>query len=125
MGNEVTISLVPFPDQEFSGKVVSIDPAQVIVDGVVYYKVTIAFDNLTVQVKPGMTADVTIKVASRENVLTMPGSAITRQGGDKATVQVMDGNTSTEKEIQIGLQGSNDTVEVISGLSEGQTVLLK
>ena len=61
VGNSVKISLVPFPKQTFEGKVLSIDPAETIIDNVVYYEVTIEFPNQPNGIKSGMTADITIE----------------------------------------------------------------
>ena len=71
-----------------------------------------------------MTADVIIKTASRENVLVIPEEAIEKKDG-KVIVQVFIGKTPQEREIEIGLIGSDDMVEVISGLKEGEEVVIK
>ncbi len=44
IGDSVEISLIAFPDQKFSGKVISIDPAEKLINEVVYYKVKVGFD---------------------------------------------------------------------------------
>lgn len=128
VANPVDISLVAFPNQKFLGKIITIDPAQIIVDGVVYYKVDISFDTSTSSVldslKPGMTADITIKAAEKDNVLVIPGVAITDKNG-KTFVQVAkDNTTTTEREIQVGLKGNDNMVEVLSGLQAGEKVAI-
>lgn len=129
IGNPVDISLVAFPDQIFKGKVVAIDPAEKLTEGVVYYKVTID-PGLTDEggvsegVKPGMTADVSIKTASKENVLVIPAEAIEEKNGKKI-VQVLKNGKIEEREIEVGLQGSSDLVEVISGIGEAEKIILK
>jgi hypothetical protein len=42
----------------------------------------------------------------------------------KTTVQFLEGGQVKEKEIEVGLLGTNDLVEVISGLSEGEEVII-
>jgi multidrug resistance efflux pump len=55
IGNPVEINLIAFPDKPLKGKVVSIDPTEVIVGGVVYYKTTIVFvEELPKGVRPGI-----------------------------------------------------------------------
>lgn len=124
IGNSVDISLVSFPDKIFKGKVILIDPAEKLIEGVVYYETTISFDEMPEGIKPGMTADLIIKTASKENVLTIPKSAIQEKDG-KVTVEVLNGKSIQQKEIKIGLKGSNDFIEVIFGLEEGEEVIVK
>jgi len=123
--NPVEISLVPFPDKIFRGKVISIDPAEELIDGVVYYRVKISFEDLPDGIKSGMTADLVIKTDFRENVLIIHEDAIQEEDG-KTMVEVLGNGDITEKEIEIGLRGTDDDmIEVISGLLEGEKVILR
>ena len=106
------------------GKVISIDPVEKLIEGVVYYETTISFDDILAGLKPGMTADLTIHAASKENVLTIPKGAIQEKDG-KITVEVLNGKSTQQKEIKIGLKGSNDLIEVVSGLEEGEEIIVK
>lgn len=124
IGNPVEISLVPFPDKIFKGKVISIDPAEKIVEGVVYYETSIDFEEMPDNLKPGMTADLVIQAALKENVLVIPEDAL-HEKDDKRTVQVFQDGEVKDKEIEIGLIGSNDLIEVIFGLEEGEEVILE
>jgi RND family efflux transporter MFP subunit len=124
IGNSVDITLTAFPDETLKGKVISIDPAEKLIEGVVYYETTIGFETVSDKIKPGMTADVVIKTNSKENSLIIPESAIEKKDG-KTIVQVLKGKSFEEREIEIGLQGSNDMVEVVSGLAEGERLVIK
>ena len=121
--NQVDIFLVAYPENHQKGKIVFIDPSEKIVDGVVYYKATIAFDSLSVDVKPGMTADLVIKTDSRENVLIIPEDAIEKENG-KNIIQLFTGGKSKKQEIETGLYGVDDMVEVLSGLGEGEIIII-
>jgi HlyD family secretion protein len=122
IGNLVDISLIAFPDKVFQGKVIFIDPSQKLTEGVVYYEVRISFQDMPEGTKPGMTADITIQTASRENVLVIPEDSVQRKEG-KIIVQILRDNKIEEREIEIGLEGNN-TVEVVYGLSEGEKVVI-
>lgn len=124
VGDSVDIKLTAFPNQIFFGKVILIDPAEKLIEGIVYYEVKIDFQNPPSDLKPGMTADITIKTAQKENVLIVPETAIAEKNGVN-TVQVLNGKNLEEKEIEIGLKGNNDMVEVISGLNEGNQVVIE
>jgi multidrug efflux pump subunit AcrA (membrane-fusion protein) len=123
IGNLVDISLVPFPEDVFQGRVISIDPAEKLIEGVVYYKVIIAFEEMPEGVKSGMTADVIIKTALKENVLIISEDAIQKKDGKKF-VEVLVGEKPEEREVETGLLGSNDVVEIISGINEGDQVII-
>ncbi|XOB40977.1 MAG: efflux RND transporter periplasmic adaptor subunit [Candidatus Nealsonbacteria bacterium] len=123
VGNTVDISLVAFPEERLKGKVISIDPAEKMIDGVVYYEVSISLEQAPSGIKPGMTADLMITIDVRENVLAIPEKSLRKKNG-KITVQVLEQNQITEREIEIGLKGTNNLVEVISGLEQGEQVIL-
>jgi HlyD family secretion protein len=73
------------------------------------------------QLREGLTVTVTIVVEEKTDVLLVPNSAITGQGG-QTYVQVVsaDGNL-TEREIQTGISDYQFT-EVTSGLDEGEQI---
>jgi len=70
-----------------------------------------------------MTADLVIKTALKENVLTVPEDAIQKKD-DKTIVGVLEEGKVKEKEVEVGLRGNNDLIEIISGLEEGEKVIL-
>lgn len=124
IGNPVEISLVAFPEQIFTGKVVEIDPAGKLIDGVVYYETTIDFDNVPEGIKPEMTADIVVKTAEKDNVLVISSSALQTKNG-KDIVEVLKGESVEEREVVIGLEGKDNVVEIVSGLQEGEKIVIK
>ena len=122
--NPVDISLIAFPDDIFPGRVISIDPAEKLIEGVVYYKVVIVFEETPEKVRSGMTADLIIKVNWRENVLVIPEDAIEKKNGQQI-VKIFENGVVEEKEIKTGLLGSDDMIEVISGLEEGEQIIVE
>jgi HlyD family secretion protein len=122
VGNPTSIALVAFPDEEFEGEIVSIDPAESLIDGVVYYKVAINFNEVPDGVKSGMTADVVIRPEIRQDVLYIPEEAILEVDG-KIIVKVLKDGEVAEREVTLGLEGE-DNIEIISGLEEGEQVIL-
>lgn len=122
--NPAGITLTAFPEKVFDGRVISIDPAEKVIEGVVYYEVTIDFEEIPQNIKPGMTADIFIKTASRENVLVIPEDAIEKKDS-KTVIQLLKGEIIKEREVEIGLQGSDGMVEVVSGLEAGEEVVIE
>jgi multidrug efflux pump subunit AcrA (membrane-fusion protein) len=124
-GNDVSIELTAFPDQALMGKVILINPAQKIIDGVVYYETTIAFQNPPQNLRPGMTADVSIKTAERNNVLVVLGSAILEKDGKKIVQILKDEKNIEERQIEVGLKSDENMVEVVSGLQLGEKIIVQ
>ncbi len=124
IGDEAIIEFVAFPYQKFNGKVISIEPGSKVIDGVVYYRALLDIDILPDKAMTGMTADIVITTIEKENVLTIPESAISRRDG-KVFAEVLEGNKLKEKKIKVGARGDGRVIEVISGLKEGEKVLVK
>ena len=122
LGQRAEIGLDAFPDEVFWGSVVKIDPAEEIIQGVVYYKVTIDFDKLDKRIKSGMTADIDIITQEKNNVLVVPARAVISQN-DKKMVRVLEGEGFKMREVKTGIHGSEGEIEIISGLKEGERVI--
>ena len=76
VGQPVTFTVDSYPEIRFTGKVVQIRNAPIITQNVVTYIVVIGVDNKELKLKPGMTANVTIETARKENVLKIPSAAL-------------------------------------------------
>jgi HlyD family secretion protein len=120
-GDEVEIKLTAFPGEVFGGRVISIDPVEKLVEDIVYYKVMTDFENPPAGLKPGMSADITIKTARKDNVLVIMQAAIEKQNG-KSFVNVLKDEKLESREITTGLQSTDGMVEVLSGLAEGEKI---
>ncbi|RLC36293.1 hypothetical protein DRH27_05435, partial [Candidatus Falkowbacteria bacterium] len=110
-------------DLKFYGQVFFIEPAETVVQDVIYYKVKINFDPGEEEVKSGMTANVIITTAQKDNVLNVPGRAIIEKNGDGKFVRVLENNQVIEKKVMIGLRGDGGMVEILSGIKEGEDVV--
>lgn len=79
-------------------------------------------DSLKNLLKIGMSVDVTIIIENHPDVLAIPRKAVTEENG-KATVKVLVDGKPEIRQVQLGYKGSK-YVEVISGLNEGDKVVL-
>ncbi|MEA3464178.1 MAG: HlyD family efflux transporter periplasmic adaptor subunit, partial [Patescibacteria group bacterium] len=141
INDEAKITLDAFGENiKFSGKVFFIEPAETVIQDVIYYKVLVEFANdanppagpaareqrgwrTPSNIKSGMTANVIITTAEKKNVLIMLSRAvIERNGGDKI-VRVLVGDAVKEVPVQIGLRGDEGMVEVLGGVKEGDEVV--
>jgi len=112
------------PDEHFTNKVLTVNPASNIVSGVVNYKVTGGLENIK-QVKPGMTANMTILVSEKKNVLVVPSSSIINKSGKKLVKVIDDPKKKTYHEVEVstGLEADGGVVEILGGLSENQSIV--
>ncbi len=122
VGNEVNITLDAFANEKFKGHVVAIDPAETIVDGVVNYKITVAFDQKEERVKSGLTANLSIVTRTKESALTLPQYAIIENDQGNFVRTVEKNGTTKEAPVTIGIRSIDGTVEITSGVEEGQEV---
>lgn len=125
VGQELTATFDALgPDRVFTGTVISVNPAETVIQDVVYYKVRIALTENAPDVKPGMTATVVLSGTRRDNALIIPFRAV-REVGGKRVVRVLTGdNTVEERAVTIGERGDLGAVEVASGLMEGETIVV-
>jgi HlyD family secretion protein len=76
VGQEVSFTVDAFADRTFQGKVAQIRNAPTNEQYVVTYETIIEVSNRDAKLKPGMTANVSIVVARRDNVLKVPNTAL-------------------------------------------------
>jgi multidrug efflux pump subunit AcrA (membrane-fusion protein) len=109
--------------QQLTARVIRIDAIETVVANVVTYTVTLLLDKKLEEIKPGMTGNVDVIIAQKENVLRLPVTAINPRNG-RATVQVLkpDGKTET-RQVSTGLKGDDD-IEITSGLNAGDKVVV-
>ena len=75
-GQKVTFTVDAYPSEMFKGRVSQIRNAPQVVQNVVTYDVIIEVENPELKLKPGMTANVSIVVAEKRNVLSIPNAAL-------------------------------------------------
>lgn len=120
-GNLAVITLDAFPGEEFLGEINYVEPGDVVVDGVVNYKIRVNFKNFDPKIKSGLTANLKIQTAKKENVLAVPLYAITKEG-DKNFVNKIIGDEIQKTQIDLGISGNNGFAEVVGGLQEGDII---
>jgi RND family efflux transporter MFP subunit len=71
----------------------------------------------------GMYAEVSLVLAHKDATLVVPVQAISRNGAEAIVLMVDGQNRLEERQVQLGLEGTS-TVEILSGLGEGDRVLI-
>lgn len=125
LNHPVKITFDALRDQTvLTGTVSLIDPAQTLISGVVYYKTTIVLNpsELLQNVKPGMTANVVIETARKENRMLIPSRAVLKENG-ASYVRVLKNKKWDKRFVTTGLKNAEGEIEIASGLNEGDVVI--
>ena len=120
---KVNVSVDAVPDVTLTGTVLSVAPTGTAISGVVSYYATIVVDKSDPRIKDGQTVRATVVTEELDNVLTVPSAAVRQENG-RATVTVLESD-GTQKSVPFepGKVGA-DRTQVLSGLREGQQVVL-
>lgn len=134
-GERVTFTVDAYPNDTFEGVVKQVRQEATTTNNVVTYEVVISAPNKDLKLKPGLTANVTIYTAERQNVVSVPSKALRftptkdlMKGikivdcNGKNKVWTKEGNTFRAHAVQIGMTDGINT-EILSGIKQGQEVV--
>ena len=122
--NSARVTLDAYVEGVFFAAVVSsVDPAETIIENVPKYQVTLLFTDKDERIKSGLTANVYIITNTRNNALSVPSRAVLSKAGKKYII-VKAGNSTEEREVILGIRGNKGEVEVVSGLSAGEIIII-
>lgn len=125
VGHSAKITLDAYGnDVLFEARVIKIDPAETVIEGVATYKTTLQFIKEDDRIKSGMTANIDILTAKREKVIVIPQRAVAqKENGDKIVKILKDDGVIEERKVATGLKGSDGNIEIIEGINEGDKVI--
>lgn len=121
VGQQVELFFDAQPDATVSGLVARIVPQRTSGDRPLY-PIYITVDDLPEGLLAGMTADASIILDQRENVLRLPRAVVRARADGTATVEVWTGTQTEARTVQVGLRGDLN-VEILGGLHEGDQVV--
>ncbi len=123
VGQPVTLTFDAILGKEYHGQVEKVSQAGNTVQGVVNFTVTVKITDADEQVKPGMTAAVTITVKELKDVVLIPNRAVRLVDGNRV-VYVLRGGQPVKVDVRLG--SSSDTMSVLIGgdVKEGEQVIL-
>jgi HlyD family secretion protein len=122
-GQQAQVELDAFPRSPFALSVAEIDPAATDVDGVPKYRVRLDFTVPPERLKIGMTGDADIFTGESKDVLMVSARSVIENAEGKTIVRVLQNGIIVERSVETGLEGEND-IEIMSGLAEGETVVV-
>jgi HlyD family secretion protein len=127
IGQPARIKVESYKDRTFSGKVTKISPMGVEKDNVTTFEVRVSIDNAKGELKSQMTANAEIILEEHKGVLMIPEASLIYDKDRKASVEVPDPNGKDGKKkvsVTVGISNGSKT-ELLSGLKEGQQVILQ
>ncbi len=127
LGDKAKITFDAFSNADvFDAEVVRIALSETLKEGVPAYKTTLRLtgeNNKKLVLRPGMTANIDIKTDEKKNVLYVPTRSVLHKNGN-AYIKYFNGKDFLEKKVKTGLRSSEGIVEIVSGLNEGEEVVL-
>ncbi len=108
-------------DTVFAVRVVSVDPAETVRNGVATYKTILEFASDDARIRPGMTANVVITTQKKTDVVSVPRGVVSERDGTKYVLVLHDAHV-VETKVETGALSSIGTIEILSGLAEGDIV---
>ncbi len=127
IGQAARIKVESYKDRTFSGKVTKISPMGVEKDNVTTFEVRVSIDNSKGELKSQMTANAEVLLEEHKGILMVPEGALIYDKDRKASVEIpepaaKDGRKKLD--VTVGISNGSKT-ELLSGLKEGQQVILQ
>jgi len=125
VGNPADITFDAYGDAAvFKGEVVSVEPAETVIEGIPTYKVVL---NLTggasEKIKSGLTANISIYTQTKNSVIVIPQRFVSFLAGEKK-VLVLEGREVVERAVTTGIKDNEGNIEITTGLAEGEVVVI-
>lgn len=116
-----------FKDKKYDGRVTRISPFGNEKDNVTTFEVRVSIRNPSGELKANMTANAEIILEEKKNVLLVPEAAMIYDKDRNASVEVPDPKAEKgrrKQPVKLGISNGVKT-ELVSGLAEGQKVILQ
>ncbi len=128
VGDSATVTFDAFGDDTaFTATVALINPAEKIIEGVVYYEATVIITdtNSVEAIRSGMSADVTIVTGEAENALYVSQRSVLEEEGMKfVRIPKNDAGEFEKRTVTVGMRADDGYLEIIEGVQEGEAVIL-
>lgn len=127
LGQRARIVVESFKEKRFEGQVTKISPLGVEKDNVTTFEVRVSIRNPGGELKANMSANAEIILEEKKSVLLLPESAVIYDRERKASVEIPDpASQKGRRKLPVALGISNGIkTELVSGLKEGQKVILQ
>ncbi|MEX0601077.1 MAG: efflux RND transporter periplasmic adaptor subunit, partial [Rhodothermales bacterium] len=121
VGQRARVEMSYVPGKTYTGRVDFVYPY--LNENERHVRVRLVFPNPGYQLKPGMYANVLIDVPTRDDVLKIPERAVIRSGTRNVALVARGEGKFEPRELELGAEGGDEEVEVLSGLREGEEIV--
>jgi HlyD family secretion protein len=134
VGQDVEFMVDAYPDITFKGKVWQVRNAPITIQNVVTYDVVIIVGNPELKLKPGMTANVSIIISTKKDVLKIPNAALRFKPSEKGPaasekkgpgVWILEKDKPRRIPVSLGISDGNYTELATGKISEGQELIVE
>ncbi|KAF0121309.1 MAG: HlyD family secretion protein [bacterium] len=134
VGQDVQFTVDAYPEITFKGRVWQVRNAPITVQNVVTYDVVVKVSNPEFKLKPGMTANVSIIVSIKKDVLKIPNAALRFKPSGKGMpvsekkgpgVWILEENKPKRIPVSLGISDGNYTELIAGRIMEGQKVIVE
>jgi len=107
-----------------------IEPASREIEGVPTYKTTLVFEKRDAALSPqielrsGLTANITMKKVLKENALLIPSRALSTEGEGLFVTKILQSGATEKVLVETGNRSGNREIEILKGLQEGDRILI-
>lgn len=122
VGQKATVTFDSISGETFTGEVATVDRIGSVSNNVTSYGVNIKLDTSSDKILPNMAATANIIVDTAANVLEVPSAALITSNGETLARTLQNGK-EVDVPVTIGISDDTNT-EIISGLKEGETVII-
>lgn len=121
-GDKVTVTADAFPGKTFTGSVIRLYP---VMDPATHtFNVEVQIRNENRELRPGMYARVTVNFGDNNSIVLPDAAVVKQQGSGQRFVYILEGDKVQLKEITLG-RHFEDKYEILSGVEDGQKVVVK
>jgi len=124
LGQTATVTFDAIPNKTYTGKVVSTDLAGTSAQSSVSFNVNVQITDADAQVKPGMSANVTIITNKVENALLVPNTSIFTDANGSQFVYLVQTGGTTKVPVTVGAVSDSTSQVTSSTLKAGDTIVL-
>jgi len=123
IGQQAFIRIEAYPSKRYKAKISKIASRALKDNNVTSFEVTLKFNEISEDIKIGMTADLEFKVDNEIEKILVPTVSIVTENGQKGILKVDKNNLPIFEEIELGISSGSKT-SVIKGVKPGERIFV-
>jgi RND family efflux transporter MFP subunit len=123
LNQPVRLRVESLKDVEMEAKISFIAPIATVKNNVKGFQVQAIIEEPNPRMRPGMTVNMTVPIASAEDAVSVPIGAVFKGEGNKKVVYVRNGDGTERREVKVGVTDISHA-QILKGVNEGEEILL-